>query len=37
MDDRDDQGYLGMTRDDWDDYGKLRMTKMTRMTIDDQG
>ena len=25
----------GMTRDDWDNYGLLGMTKMTGMTRDD--
>ena len=25
----------GMTRDDWDNYGSLGMTKMTGMTRDD--
>ena len=25
----------GMTRDDWDNYGRLGMTKMTGMTRDD--
>ena len=32
---RDDQEWLGMSRDDWDDQGLLGMTGMTGMTRDD--
>ena len=31
----DDKGWLGMIRDDWDDYGLLGMTIKTGMTGDD--